>query len=138
MRNVELIKSQVAEKWSDGKTVEFCVTILDFIDARPRKDSSHLTFNVLAKIVGQSSVNQELLAAVTILSAHFTALNLRFLFIDEDGAEHYLDDDEAKDWIQGDVVAHPESGKLIQEAEKYLFPYYEGNKSFLEQEVSNA
>lgn len=129
MTRAEYLKRYIADRWSGDRASEVCLSIIDFIVSNPSNKSSFLTYNSIARISDSdgSDVN-DLIRAVSILSGRFSALKMHFVFIDEQGAEFPLPDEDAKDILSDGYYVHPNTRERIEGISKYIYPYYEGDK----------
>jgi hypothetical protein len=132
MTRVEYLKSYIGSVWKDDLAVKVCVRLIDFIADSPEYQSRFLTYNAIARITDTGLPQREaLIRAVSILSGRFEVLKMHFLFIDGDGNEFPLEDEDARHIIDDGFYIHPETRVKVDGIKDYMFPYYEGNRHAL-------
>ena len=135
MTRLDQIARQLEARWSNDPAYPSCMKILKFIAQNEPQKSAMLTYQDVAQIVGDPRFSDETERALTLLTSRFRVLALHFVFIDDEGERHYLDDDEASAFVQEGTYADPESGREIADPAAHLFPYYQARADELLQEV---
>lgn len=126
------LKDYISKRWPSGQISEVCARIIDFVASNPESRSRFLTYAALGRIAGvKEGEVEQLVKAVSILSARFNILTMHFVFIDGEGNEYPLEDEDARMIMQDGYLNHPDSNERVDNISAFLYPYYEGNKNSL-------
>lgn len=132
MTHADYLKSYIGSVWKDDVAASVCLRLIDYIAISPANQSQFLTYNAIARIAGTDSDHRDaLVRAVSILSGRFNVLKMHFLFIDVEGNEYPLEDEDARHIIDDGFYYHPETRVKIEGIKDFIYPYYEGDKESL-------
>ncbi|EPE7163205.1 hypothetical protein ACSMAE_000487 [Cronobacter sakazakii] len=118
----------------NGPVQELCREIVDFLISEKAKPLKHITY--LSLVNGthfdlDKIENQILLLKVTdyLSSNRMHLLNMHFQFIESDKSEPIpVDDADLSHALHTGEFYHPESGKLVENYNHFLFPYFTPTK----------
>lgn len=135
MKRRYAIELKIAERWGGDPIAKICKQILEFVASHPNQSQVMLNYSDLLKITGKRYTSEALQRALSILISRFSALQLGIVFFDEAGDPHYLDDEAKIEFVENGLLAHPETGQLIDDASDKAYPYYLANPADLLEEV---
>lgn len=132
MNQLDDLKTELIEKWSDDPAGELCLALVDFLRAQPEEHLRMLTYYSIGRILEREPLDENVLRAVTILvSTKVHALERRFLFIDDEKQEYELDNEEIEEVQRTGNLVHPETGDVVEDFESKLVPFFVPSDSFL-------
>jgi len=121
----EAVISGIKKRWGGSPTGALCIQIANQIFALSPEETRFLTYETILKFVTRDKLDQEVLAALNILTtSQFAIFEAHGLFIDGDGKEYDLDSEELNAVIYNGELVHPDSGELILDAGKMVCPYF--------------
>lgn len=125
MSAIEDIKQAIATSWPAARGAELSIRLLDFVVHLPESETRLMTMPMLARGLGLSRVDQDLLTAITILvSSRLELLQPRAMLIEDDEKEFELEPGELSAARNEGALAHPETGELIPDFEAKLYPFF--------------
>lgn len=123
---------RIRDRWGGDPAEALCLAILQYMLGQPSQKLSMLTFADFISIAGRENVDGELMRAISILVSSVDALDTRYMFIDDDGEEFELDDEEIAEARKTGLFVHPETGRPVDEYERKLFPFFTPSRAFLQ------
>ncbi|MCA3020234.1 MAG: hypothetical protein ING62_16495 [Rhodocyclaceae bacterium] len=136
MGRLDGIKKEL-ERGADPDLLPDCLRILELMDRSPDDQLEMLSWSALAKATGREAPDGALIAAVAYLvnsPAH--VLEPKGLFIDENDEEYVLTQEVIHAAIEGGIFAHPETGKLVSDFAKHVFPFFHASDRFKQLKVA--
>lgn len=127
---LEDIKNKLHEGYGDDPTLYLCDKLIDYIAHLPNQETGQLTAKALARGT-RHAFDGELLRAITILvSSPEAVLDSKLLFIDDDGTFEDIAKERYEQAVSEGSIVHPVSGVLLEEYDKYVFPYFVPTEEF--------
>ncbi len=125
MSAIEDIKQAIATGWPTVSGAELSIRLLDFVVHLPEPETRLMTMPMLARGVGLSRVDQDLLTAITILvSSRLELLQPRAMLIEDDEQEFEVEPGELSAARAEGALAHPETGEPVRNFEDKLYPFF--------------
>lgn len=117
------IKADLARSWKDAPAYDTCLEIVDFV-ANHKSHLKIITYRTLLNALGRSTVDQELLTALTILvSSRVHLLDACAFFYDGDQEFELSSEDWSLVRRHGEL-AHPVTGSLVTDFEQKTVPFF--------------
>lgn len=120
--SVERMKSDLMQSWPESSARALAIHLLESIARMPSSERKMLTYRSLANAAGCPISDSGLHAAIAILSAS-DALDPRAMFVDSDGEEYDLNDEEFRQARDGYFI-HPHSGNPVTDYKDRIFVYF--------------
>lgn len=111
-----------------GDLGEACLKIVDHI-LSTKQPLQEITLRRLAEVSGLES-REKLLAVVAILTSRFRVLSWHFVYFNEEGNPHYLNDEESAHFVSTGEFIDTDRG-LVHDAAANVFPYLSADRSYL-------
>jgi hypothetical protein len=126
------IRSQIKSRSQNEPLAQLCLRMIDYIALLRPEELRMLTFRTLTTASGKTDLDQELLAAVSLLSSSsFNALDTKALFIDEDSEEFEISlADLAYARARGEFI-HPGTGMPVPDFEAKVVPFFVASERLL-------
>ena len=113
---------ELAQKVPNAK---LCLEIIDYLRSEKQKDLEFITYRSLQIAIGNDVRQEDLIAAVNLLSTHRNALlNPHMMFVEVDGDEFEISADEYQTALNDGFLVHPETGDLVSDFNNRLFPFF--------------
>lgn len=127
----DAIKRDLAERGTNPPVLQLCLKLVEYVASLPPDQRQMLTYRTFVKASGKDQIDQELMAAITILStSKIHAFNFHGLFVDENEDEYELSAaDIASARASGEFV-HPQTGELIPDFEERIIPFFSPSERF--------
>lgn len=123
--SIDDIRSEVIKRWADQPASKLCLEIVDYIAKTPRDRLDFMTYRTFLNILGKTTVDDDLLTALTILtSSKIAALDAHAMFVDENDNEHEVEPEELFDAINKGTFVHPDTGQLVEDFSSRIIPFY--------------
>lgn len=123
--NVVDLKDSVIEVLGKSQTAETCVNLIDALLSLPPQEGSFLTLSSLQNLLDSNEIDENLVRAVQFLtSSQFHLLKAHGQFVDNDGTEHTLDDEEFDEVLLNGTIAHPSTGNVLDNARDMVVPFF--------------
>lgn len=114
----------------DGSLEALCRDIVEFLVSDQAKPLKHITYITLvngSRLRFEDTETQiQLLKVTDYLSSHrLHLLDMHFQFVENDSSEPVpVDDEEISHALHTGEFYHPKSGQLIQDYNRFLFPFF--------------
>jgi len=135
MTSLDALRREINDLWLSelpGAT-RVCVTLVDFLERTPADELQLLTFSSLKSIAKKDEVDEELLAAISLLTnTEFHLLESRLLFVDDDDREFEIDKDEFAEARETGELEHPETGAMVKNFLEKIFIFFEASSELIE------
>lgn len=104
-----------------------CRAVAKYMEDTTSEKLRMISFVTLAQILGKTSVDEDVLRIATILSTSAChLLRKKWMFLDPETDEEYeLTSEEVKALMSDGEFAHPNTGELIKDAGKQIYPFFE-------------
>lgn len=118
----------------EGPMGDLCREIVDFLTSEDAKSLKHITYITLVNGTDLNTDNDAvkvmLLKVTDYLSSNrLHLLNMHFQYIESDDSEPIpIDDADLSQALFSGKFYHPASGKLVENYNHYLFPYFTPTK----------
>jgi hypothetical protein len=132
------LKRQISTEWAGQPAAELCLRIVDYLTERSSQQLRMLTFQTLAKAAQRAEVDSDVLTAIQILtSTKLAILDSKAMFVDDDSEEHELTDDEFAEAMRTGEFVHPETGELVPDYARHVFPFFVPTAEFLAEKADD-
>lgn len=104
-----------------------CRVVAKYLEATSPEKLRMISFVTLAQILGKTTVDDDVVRIAAILSTSAChLLRKKWIFLDvETGDEHELAAEQVAALISEGQLAHPETGKLVENAGRHIYPFFE-------------
>lgn len=137
MLRYQKIERDLGRLFSNSPAADCCVRIINFVVNHDEQLSRHLTYQHLGKILQVDPASDVLQTAISILCSRFRALHYHMEFFDEKGEPVRLTDGELSHFLQTGALAHPQTGRPIDDPSGHLVPFVSASRSELLSEANN-
>ncbi len=127
----EAIKRDLEERGGDSPILKLCLQLVEYVAKLPPEQREMLTYRTFVNASGKKQLDQELMAAITILStSNVHAFDFHGLFVDDNEDEYEISAvDIASARATGEFV-HPQTGKLVPDFEERIIPFFSPSARF--------
>ncbi|MFS2008373.1 hypothetical protein ACCD06_00640 [Azospirillum sp. CT11-132] len=127
----DAIKRDLEERGGNSPVLQLCLRLVEYVANLPPSQREMLTYRTFVKASGKNQIDQELMAAITILStSNVRAFEFRGLFVDDNEDEYEVSaDDIASARASGEFI-HPQTGKAVPDFENRIIPFFSPSKRF--------
>ncbi|KEO53764.1 hypothetical protein [Thalassospira permensis] len=123
--NLENARNEVVAGWGGTQAAKLCMRILDYIAEANFQELRMLTFRQLCNASKLDAVNEDLIAALAILTSEkVDVLKSGALFVDIDETEYELSSEELRQIQLYGTFIHPDTGEAVDEIEARVFPFF--------------
>ncbi|MDP4027033.1 hypothetical protein Q8W71_31065 [Methylobacterium sp. NEAU 140] len=130
--SVEGIRADLEKRWSDQRAGKLCQIIIDYMVKKPVDQLQFMTYGTFAEILGKSSIDDETVLAITILTnSNISALDACAMFVDENDVEHEIDPSELYEALSTGKLVHPETGNPVEDFASKIIPFYVPSDRFM-------
>lgn len=120
------------KKWGgDSPVLKLCLLLVEYVANLPPDQREMLTYRTFVNASGKSQIDQELMAAITILSTStIHAFDLHGIFVDENEDEYEISAREIATARAIGEFIHPQTGKLVPDFEERIIPFFSPSERF--------
>ncbi|WGD29404.1 hypothetical protein AncyloWKF20_16745 [Ancylobacter sp. WKF20] len=127
----DAIKRDLKERGANSPILQLCLRLVDYVASLPSDQREMLTYRTFIKAAGKERVDQDLMAALTILStSNIHAFDIFGLFIDENDDEFEISAEDLFQAQSSGEFAHPSSGRLVPDFEDRIVPFFVPSERF--------
>jgi hypothetical protein len=108
-----------------------CLEIVEFLSATPYEFCSHLTFVSIDNLTGNKWSPQLIgLCVGFLITPSLNALCCGFEFIDDDGGQYVLDQEDVELSTKEGVLIHPITGEAVKDPSNKVYPFFYPGDAF--------
>jgi len=125
MMNFEELRKTAVAVLGPTASADTCVRLAEALLELAPSEAEYLTYTSFKQLLNKDEIDQPLISAVYFLtSSTFSILTAHGQFIDENGDEFPLDDDQFQSVLMTNTVVHPRSGEIVKGAKSLVSPYF--------------
>lgn len=125
------IKAELTRDFRGTPIVDVCLRLVEFVEALPPGQAEMLTYRTFVRALGKNGVDDELVAAITLLtSSKLAALDMRGMFIDDNEEEYELSAYELIEAQESGEFIHPYTGESVINFEDKIIPFFTPSARF--------
>lgn len=126
--NLHERKSGIVNALGSTQTAAYCLKLIDALYEVDEAEGKFLTFTMLQKMVGCDEIDSKFVEAVQFLtSSTYSVLHAHGQFVDIDGSEFTLSDQEFNEVLLSGSLIHPRTGDEIKDARGDVIPFFSLN-----------
>ena len=119
------IISAIIGQWGGTPAGVLGARIAANVFKRDENERKFITYTSLIEIAQKEKIDEELLAAINILtSSSYAILEPKGLFVDDDGNEFDLSNKEIGQFLSTGLLIHPNSGEEVKSGAEQIIPYF--------------
>lgn len=131
--SADQIKAEIKRDFKGSPIADVCLQLVEFVEGLPAGQAEMLTFRTFVRALGKMKVDEELLAAVTLLtSSNLAALDMHGMFIDDDHEEYELSAEDLIEARETGEFSHPHTGEPVENFQSKLIPFFTPSARFSE------
>lgn len=125
MTNLDELRKTAVSVLGETPSADTCVRLAEALLALEPRETEFLTYTTFQKLLNKDVIDPPLMSAVFFLtSSTHSMLTAHGQFIDDNGDEFPLDDEQFQMALKTNTVVHPRSGELINDANSQVSPYF--------------
>lgn len=127
----DAIRRDLEDRGVNSPILKLCLALVEYVANLPADQREMLTYRTFINASGKKHLDQELMAAITILSTSSVhAFDLRGMFVDDDEREYEVSAQDIADARASGSFIHPQTGKLVPDFEAKIVPFFTPSKRF--------
>lgn len=124
MTTIDDVRKGLEARWKGHRAIGLCRALIGKVELIGLQNARHLSLMRLSEMVKKTSVDEELLLALNILSANEPPL-LSIAALFHDGNKEFdLDPEEIDNLLSTDTIVHPQTGHIVRQASEQTSIYY--------------
>lgn len=128
--SADQIKAEIARDFNGIPIANVCLRLVEFVERLPADQTEMLTYRTFQRALDKASVDEELVAAITLLtSSKLAAFDMHGMFIDDEN-EYELTAGELAQIHQTGELIHPHTGEAVADFESKLIPFFTPSARF--------